>query len=206
MPEFKPGQPWNWRDPKELAELPDATPGSIKRPALSSVSSVVNPSDFFGGATSPSGGYLGGNAGQDLMNAAALAAGINQMNFGNNSNMMGGGYPNFGGGGMLPSNFYGSKGGSGFDPSKMGGPGYGGQQGGLGDSWPSSGGMPRASRPPSQMGQPIGGRAPFKHSMSTPNTSGAGFMPPYNMGGAAPVQWVVLTNLNLVSLNWIFFV
>lgn len=178
VPEFKPGQPWNWRDPKELAEDPDATPGSVKRPAL------LN-SDFFGGGTSPSGGHLG--VGQELMGTAALVAG---MNFGNNSSAMmgGGGYPNFGAGsGMMPSNFYG-KGGPG---------GFGGQQG-LGDSWPT-GGMPRASRPPSQMSQPIGGRAPFKHSMSTPNASSAGgFMTPYNMGGNAPAQWVVLTNLNMV--------
>lgn len=34
VPEFRPGQKWIWRDPKEVADDPNATPGSIKPSAL----------------------------------------------------------------------------------------------------------------------------------------------------------------------------
>ncbi|KFD69138.1 hypothetical protein M514_02981 [Trichuris suis] len=34
-PEFRPGQKWEWRDPREVAEDPNATPGSVKTSAIS---------------------------------------------------------------------------------------------------------------------------------------------------------------------------
>ncbi|KRY91130.1 Trinucleotide repeat-containing protein [Trichinella pseudospiralis] len=34
-PEFRPGQKWEWRDPKEVADDPNATPGSVKTSSIS---------------------------------------------------------------------------------------------------------------------------------------------------------------------------